>query len=183
VTQFRDGVARLVDATEREITALYTRFSGGAVGRSEFVALSAATIARARVQGIGLADLALTAEVIKQLRTRAAPLGLTPPNGDNDRLATSVLSVLDADVGFEGDELARSQSERLARLARDSSAEAAVWGYGIGMQQRGARGWIRVTDMNPCRVCSGLADGIVRSPRITMKRHTGCACVQSAAFI
>lgn len=182
MTAFRDGVSRLADRTEREIVALFRRFDSGSIDREQFASLAAVVIARARVQGVGLADLTLTAEVIKQLRRRTAPLGLTPPDGDYDRLRGSVSSVLDADVKFEGDELKRSWLDRLIRLARDSSAEAAVWGYGMGMQRRGAQGWVRVTDANPCPVCTNLADGIARSPDIMMKRHTGCACTQRVVF-
>ena len=185
MTAFRDGVGRLADRTEAEIAALFTRFERGQLGRPEFVALAAALIARARVQGVGLADLVLTSEVIRALRTRAAPLGLTPPDGDAERLQGSVTSVLDQEIAGAKDraQLRESQRVRLIRLGRDSAAESAVWAYSAAMVARGARGWIRVTDANPCQVCSNLADGVVRSPSVTMKRHTGCCCTQSAAFV
>jgi hypothetical protein len=182
VSRFRDGVARLAARTERELQALYGRYEAGLLSKEQFVALAAALLTRARIQGVGLADLALTAEAIMQLREPTAPLGLTVPDGDNGRLQRSVGSVLTVEVQAEGDDFRRSIKDRLLRLARDSAAEAAVWAYGVGMQQRGAKGWVRVTDRDPCKVCQNLADGVVRSPSVVMKRHTGDMCVQSAVF-
>lgn len=185
MSAFGDGVGRLVDRTEREIAALFTRYERGLIEREQFVSLAASLLARARVQGVGLADLVLTSEVIRALRTRATPLGLMPPDGDAARLMDSVNSVLDQNITTALDEkqLKRSQRLRLQRLGRDSAAESAVWAYGLGMAARGARGWIRVTDLDPCPVCANLADGVVRSPSITMKRHTGCCCVQQTVFV
>lgn len=180
----RDGVARLIDRTEKEIQALYKRHQRSALTREQFVALAAAVIARARVRGVALADLTLAADVVRALGTRTAPLGLAPPDNDQDHLQRSIRTVLTAEVVTPTTEQEREASivKRLRRLARDSPAEAAVWGMRLAMLERGVAGWVRVTDMNPCTVCSNLADGVVRSPQVVMKRHTGCACVQAAAF-
>lgn len=178
MTAFRDGVARLADEAEQEIAALYARFERGQIDRDKFVALAAALIAKARMQGVGFADLALTAEIIRAFRNVESPLGLTPPDSDAERLQASVLTVLTADVVFEGDELRRSQRDRLARLARDSSAEAAVWAMAKAALERGLKGgWVRMTDADPCKLCSGWADGVVRPWSVPMNRHTGCCCV------
>lgn len=182
MTVLRDGVDRLARQTEREVTALFRRFDRGAIDRDQFVALAAAVIARARARGVALADLSLTAQIVRSLREPVPPLGLLAPDGDSERLQRSVASVLSEEVDFDGPQLARSRSDRLARLGRDGAAEAAVWGMRLAMIERGVRGWIRVTDLDPCRVCSNLADGVVRPPSVVMKRHTGCACVQSAVI-
>jgi hypothetical protein len=133
---------------------------------------------------VALADLALTADVIRALRQRTAPLGITPPTSDEERLHRSVTSVLTEDIDYADskDTLRESQRLRLGRLARDSAAEAAVWAMGVAMIERGIEGWVRITDMDPCPVCSNLADGIVRPPTVTMFRHVGCQCVQGPAF-
>lgn len=178
MTAFRDGVARLADEAEQEIAALYARFERGQIDRDEFIALAAALIARARARGVGLADLSLTADIIRALLTTESPWGIAPPDNDNERLQISVATVLDADVSYSGDELRRSQRVRLERLARDSSAEAAVWAMAKVAIERGLKGgWVRMTDADPCKLCSGWADGVVRPWSVTMNRHTGCCCV------
>lgn len=184
MTVLRNGVARLVEQTEREISALFRRYSRGALSRSQFVALAAAVITRARARGVALADVTLTTEVVRALGARTAPLGLLPPDNDADHFATSVTSVLATKVVTATTDQEREAStvSRLRRLARDAPAEAAVWGMRLAMIERDVPGWIRETDADPCPVCVGLADGVVRSPLVVMKRHTGCACVQAAAF-
>lgn len=182
MTVFRDGVARLANQTEREIAALYARLERGSIDRDTFVVLAARVIARARARGVSLADLTLATEAIRQIGDQAGPLGLTPPDNDIERLEGSVGSVLDERPDYEGERLRESQRARLGRLARDSSAEAATWGMRLAMLERGVKGWVRETDVDPCPVCTNLADGVVRSPRVTMLRHTGCACVQRTVF-
>lgn len=184
MTAFRDGVTRLANQTEKEIAALYARLEQGSIDRDTFVVLAARVIARARARGVSLADLALAAEAIRQIGEASGPLGLTPLDGDRERLEGSVASVLDErpDHIDDRERLRESQRARLARLARDSSAEAATWGMRLAMIERGVRGWVRETDADPCPVCTNLADGVVRSPRVTMLRHTGCACVQRSVF-
>lgn len=186
MTAFRDAVGNLAARTEREVVALYGRYQRGDIDRGRFVALAAAVLARARTKGVSLADLAFTAEVIKALRRRTAPLGLTPPEGDTERLQQSVATLLDQDIDYAStpEELRGSQAARLSRLARDSAVEAAVFGFAQAARETGfSSGWTRETDLNPCPVCTNLADGVQRSWSVTMKRHTGCACVPRAAFI
>lgn len=185
MTAFRDAVGSLVSRTEREVTTLFRRYQAGELDRPRFMALASAVLARARVQGVALADLALTGAIIRALGQRATPLGLTPPEGDAERLRESVATLMGQEIDYAGtpEQLQRSQGLRLARLARDSAAEAAVFGFALGARERRIDGgWTRETDMNPCKVCSNLADGVVRSWSVQMKRHTGCACVPSPAF-
>lgn len=185
MTAFRDAVGTLAARTEREAVVLFDRYQKGDIGRDRFVALAAAVLARARAKGVALADLTLAAEIVRTLRRRTAPLGLTPPEDDTPRLQRSVATVLDQDVASAStpEELRGSQEARLGRLARDSAAEAAVFGLRLGALTRGLDGgWTRETDLNPCPVCTNLADGVVRSWTVTMKRHTGCACVPRASF-
>lgn len=185
MTAFRDGVTRLANQTEREIAQLYERLVSGAIDRGTFVVLGAQVIARARARGVSLADLALAAEAVRQIGEAFGPIGLEPPEGDVERLQGSLASVLDERPDYVDDRerLRESQRSRLTRLARDSSAESATWAMRLAMLTRGVRGWVRETDANPCPMCTNLADGVVRSPRVTMIRHTGCACVQRSVFV
>lgn len=183
MSAFRDGVGRLVTTTERQLDAAFERFRTGRIDQETFVMMAAQIIARARVQGVTLADLSLATDALRQLG-EGFPLGLTPPDGDADRLHDSVRSVLDErpDYVEDRERLRESQRLRIARLGRDSSAESATWAMRLAMLERGVRGWIRETDQNPCPMCRNLADGVVRPPSVVMKRHGGCACVPRAVF-
>lgn len=186
MSAFRDAVTRLANQTEREIARLYERLAAGSIDRDTFTVLAAQVIARARAKGVSLADLALAAEAVRQIGEEFGPLGLTPPDSDLERLQGSVGSVLDERPDYIDDNdrerLRESQRARLTRLARDSSAESATWAMRLAMLERGVRGWVRETDANPCPVCTNLADGVVRSPRVVMIRHGGCCCCQRAVF-
>lgn len=132
-----------------------------------------------------MADLSFTAAIIRAMGQRTAPLGLTPPPDDTERLRESVTTVLTQDIktATTPEQVKESQVARLTRLARDTTAEAAVFGFIESARRREVQGgWTRETDVNPCPVCVGLADGVVRSWNVTMKRHTGCACVPSPSF-
>ena len=184
MTAFRDAVGNLAARTEREVVALFGRYQRGSLDRGRFVALAAAVLARARAKGVALADLALTAQIVRALG-QTAPLGLTPPPDDTQRLQQSVRTLLSEEIATASTPkaLADSQAARLGRLARDSSAEAAVFGFMLGARERNLDGgWTRETDLNPCRVCTNLADGVVRPWSVQMKRHTGCACTPRASF-
>lgn len=184
MSAFRDAVTRLANQTEREIARLYERLQLGAIDRDTFVVLAAQVLARARAKGVSLADITLAAEAVRQIGDEAGPLGLTPPDNDTERLEGSVGTVLDERPDYVDDRerLRESQRARLTRLARDSSAEASTWAMRLAMIERGVRGWVRETDANPCPMCTNLADGVVRSPRVVMLRHGGCACVQRSVF-
>lgn len=184
MTAFRDATWRLVAETERRVLELQRRFSSGEIDRRSFEAATAIVIARARQRGVTLADLALTADIIRHGGRLEAPLAIEAPDSDLDRLQTSIATVLDEDIASveTPEDLMASQRLRLGRLARDSTAEAAVFGMTTAMVQRSVPGWVRETDPDPCPVCRGLADGVVRSPRVVMKRHAGCACVQRPVF-
>ena len=183
MTAFRDGVTRLAERTEREIDALFARYERGQIDRGTFVAIAAQVIARARARGASLADLTLAAEAIRQVRDETGPIGIMQDD-ETERLQESVTTVLDERPEYVDDEkqLRESQRLRLGRLARDASVEAAVFGMARAMTERGVPGWTRETDIDPCPVCSRLADGIVRPPSVVMKRHVKCACVQRPAF-
>lgn len=184
MTAFRDGVGRLASQTERNILTLYRRHLRGEITERRFVALAATVLASARAKGVSLADLVLTAAVMRALGEATAPIGITPPPEDSERLQESVRTVLEADVdsAVTPAEQRESVTKRLARLGRDAPVEAAVWAMSVGGSERGIRGWVRETDIDPCPVCIGLADGVARPFSVLMKRHTGCACVPQPAF-
>lgn len=172
--RLHDNLSKLVDRTEREINRLYQQYQAGEISEQRFEVLAAALLAHARRRGVTLADLTLAVAL------QASPVGVELPDTEQQRLRGSIRTVLTEEVQVETPEEKReSIASRLARLARDAPAEAAVWGLGVAMARRGVAGWTRQTGLKPCQMCINLADGVVRSPEIQMIRHTGCGCIQN----
>lgn len=173
--KLHDNLAKLTARTEREINRLYQRFQAGEITQAQFEALAAAVLERARRRGATLADLTLAVAI------QASPVGVELPDTEQERLRGSVQSVITKDVetATTSEEKRESIATRLARLARDSPAEAAVWAMGIAMARQGISGWTRQTSTKPCQMCANLADGVVRPPSVQMIRHTGCGCIQN----
>lgn len=175
----RDVLDRLTAKAEAEVLALWERHQAGAITRSSFVTLAAAAIARSNARGTAVGDLAVAAAVMAQLGRPAAPVGL-PVADDQPRLRKAVTSVLDDDPAYPdtADELAASQSLRLARLARAEPANATQDAVGEAMRRHPVKGWTRGLSAKACPLCRSLADGVMRSPDTRMARHAGCSCVQ-----
>jgi hypothetical protein len=180
----KQQLERLARRTEREIAELWRRHQANLIDTETFIELAALVVARARARGVVLADLSVAAGAAAALSALPEPVGLTPPDNDIERLETSVRTILEEDVATVAtpEELVESQGSRLARLARDAPAEAVTWAMSHAMKSRKSIGWVRSTDPNPCPMCTRLADGVVRSPDVLMKRHTGCMCVPEPVF-
>ncbi len=179
MTTLRDGLQRLAQQTEWRIEGAFQRYEAGTLDKEAFVAVAATLLLRARARGVTLADIAVSVDATRALGQIAAPLGLAVPDGEGERLHRAVRTVLDQQVETPKtpEEMSESRRARLKRLARDSAAEATVWATNLAMGGQGATGWVRMTDPDPCPVCQSLADGVIRSPLVMMKRHTGCMCV------
>lgn len=167
---------RLADRTRATVTALWARHKAGELTLGQFRALSAAAVAQANTAGVAIADVGLAAEVSRHVRKPTRPLGLRPNavQVDQDRMAADIdrmVERLDDPEAELGDWAA---SEPLLTTA--SSVQAA-------MQARGIPGWTRQLSGTSCPLCTGWADGVVRSPGISMVRHKGCDCIQSPVFL
>lgn len=162
---------RLADRTTALVVALWSRVESGDLSEDEFVALAAAAVARANAQGVSLADLGLAGSITRAQKAPTRPLGLQPDamQVDQDRIALALRTII-----------AGAVAERLFRLKRLARAEPLV--TVSKSVQKGLlvhrMGWIRVTDPDPCPLCTSLADGVVRPAEVPMARHRGCACIQ-----
>lgn len=154
--------------------ALWALVEAGDLTVPRFRALGASLIAQANQAGVQLADMGLTAEVTRQLRRPTAPLGLrpTPVQVDRDRIAGGIDRII-AEPDPKG---------ALARLGRSEPLLTVAATVQTAMVRRGATGWTRQLDNDPCKVCSGWADGVVRSTGTRMARHVGCGCIQQPVF-
>lgn len=166
---------RLAEATAARLTALWGLVEADDLPLSEFRALAAASVAQANAAGVQLADIAVAAEVTRQLRTPTSPLGLAPTavqtaperiTADIDRIITRNDSPID----------------ELAQWGRSEPLLTVATAVQTAMQQRDAKGWTRQLSGISCELCKGWADGVVRPPGTRMARHPGCDCIQSPQF-
>jgi len=164
---YRDVVAGLGAATERDVLVVYDRFVAGDLGHHEAVAVMAAIVAKANHKATTIADLSLAATLMLQLRKPVATLGLTPPADDPDRLVKAVTTLLAIET------LTR---ERVARLARAEPLGRAADAYSEGIRRNErVTGWTRQVSPNACKVCQDLA-GDVLPDSVPMYHHPGCTC-------
>lgn len=162
---------------------LWRRHYRNVIDRQTFVALAAGFLAMQRARAVTLADISVATTVSRLRGEAVAPLGLLLPEGEPERLAGSVRTVLDADVQIQKpDELAVSRQARFARLGRDVPPDALTRAMGDAMQGHGVGGWTRSASGSACELCRNWADGVVRPPSVSMVRHTGCGCVQQLAL-
>lgn len=154
--------------------ALWAAVEAGDLTLPRFRSLGASTIAQANQAGVQLADIGLTAEVTRQLRRPSSPVGLRPTPTQVDRVR----------IGAEIDRIVATQdpAPSLRSLARSEPFLTVATAVQAGMQRRGATGWTRRLSGASCPLCTGWADGVVRSAETRMVRHHGCDCIQSPVF-
>lgn len=184
--QIQAASRRLASNTGDRIVGLFALLESGQLTESRFRQLVAAIVASANVQGVALADLGLTTEYMRQVRRRSAPIGLRPTEAqlDQTRIARDVDRILanpprSADTPQLVSESRRAQLHRLGRSEPLLTVAATVQ---LGMQRRGAKGWVRQLAHPSCDICERWADGVSRSPDSRMARHVGCDCIQQPQF-
>lgn len=167
---------RLADDTRSKVTGLWALVTAGTITRHQFRTRATAVVARANTAGVALADIGLAAEITRTLRVPTPPLGMLPNKVqvDQRRMADDIDRILDRVEDPEGELGEWAASEPLLTTA--SSVQAA-------MQARGIPGWTRQLSGTSCPLCTGWADGVVRSPGISMVRHKGCDCIQQPVFL
>ena len=177
--QVQASSRRLADVTGRQVVALWARVESGGLSVPAFRAAAAAVVARANARGVALADLGLTAEVMRQLGRRAAPLGLRPTavQIDQSRMRGDIGRVLERHA-----DPADSPVAGLTDWARSEPLLTVATAVTAGMVARGARGWTRQLTGTSCQRCTAWADGVVRPAGTRMARHVGCDCIQQPVF-
>lgn len=183
--QVQAASLRLADAVAADVARAWDAHLSGDLSRRQFEAAIVALVARANQVGVQLADVGVTAEMVRQLRIPASPLGLRPTavQVDPHRITDDVQRIIAAEPEtVAAEDLASSRRDRLADWSRTEPLLTVASSVQVAMVERGANGWVRQTDADPCRLCVGWADGVVRSPGTRMKRHNGCACIQVPVF-
>lgn len=178
------AAANLATKTSRSLSDLWAAHVRGRLTRTQFIDRASAVVAAANAQGVALADLAVTAELARFLREAVPPLGLTPTDVQTDRrrIAAALERVITTEHGDTPEQVAESKAARVARFGRDEPLLTVATTTQVALSERGARGWTRVLDNQPCPVCIRLADGKVRSNDTIMRRHKGCGCMQQPVW-
>jgi hypothetical protein len=177
----RDVLRGFAAETETEVLRLFDRWQGGGITEEQFVAATAAVIARANGRAITVAERSAAIQLSRLFRRQVAP-SAEQVQDPRERLSESVTTLL-AEVPDSATTpalLVASQRGRLARLARNEPLQRGVERLQVAFQRSGA-GWIRSTGPDPCPLCDAWDDGDVRPASVTMPRHTNCSCVQSPA--
>jgi hypothetical protein len=176
---------RLADRTAAQVVALWGQVRDGSLTEDQFRVRAAAVIAVANAKGVSLADLGLTAEVIRHTGLATSPLGLqaNEVQVDQARIADRLSDILTNDPdGADDDEIDVSRQDRFGDLARSENFLTVATATQDGMRQRGIERWVRVLSGTSCPLCTGWADGIARSVDSPMARHIGCDCLQQPIF-
>lgn len=154
--------------------ALWATVEAGDMTIARFRSLGASLIATANQSGVQLADIGLTAEITRQLGRPSSPIGLraTAVQVDRERIGSAI----------DGIVATQDPVPSLRSLARSEPFLTVATAVQAGMQRRGASGWTRGLSGGSCPLCTGWADGVVRSADTRMVRHHGCDCIQTPVF-
>lgn len=180
--QAQTASLKLAEATAQRVSHLFTLYRTGRLSFEEFRARAAAAIASANEAGVQIADIAVAAEATRQRGEAISALGLRPTRQQTstDRISEAIDRVIGADPDVV--DIADSRDKRLRELARSEPLLSTATATHVAMSHHGATGWVRVVDADPCKVCRGWADGVVRGVGTAMARHHGCGCIQQPVF-
>jgi len=181
--QVQTSTLRLADGLRDRLARLWASYEADRLALADFRSLAAVAVAQANQAGVQLADIGLAAEVTRQIRRPTAPLGLrpTPVQTDQRRILRDVDRIIES-VPATVENLSASRGTRLGDWGRTEPLLTVATAVQTGMTRRGAEGWVRQVDADPCPLCVQLDDGVVRSTSVRMARHPGCGCVQSPIF-
>lgn len=166
---YQDELEAAVTATAEEVAAAVALHEAGEISAETLAALVAALIAAGNGTAASLADLSLASALTVQLGRVVAPLGITRPLDDPDRLTTAATTML----RLESPSLARWQ-----RLARAEGQEAAARAYSAAVKRSPhVTGWRRGISGSACQLCRWWSrDGRVWAADHAMPTHKGCTC-------
>lgn len=157
------------ESTRRAVTDLLDRLLAGTIDRDDFLTLAAAAVSAGNTRAAVVADVGVAA-ILSQIGELTGPLGVDLPEWvlDESRLRDAFRTALEDEETAPG---------RVGLVGRSEPVAAAALAMTAVLRARKTR-WIRVTDADPCPLCSRWADGVPRSGDVPMNRHTGCTCIQ-----
>jgi hypothetical protein len=174
VSRFEIASRRLTGSVRRQVEALLRQLQAGELSYQQFVLEAVTAIVQAQARAAAIGDLGMAALLSRQLGRLVAPVGLGPTRADPGRMRRALRTwwvAVPVTVG-----LWESRQARLTRLAEAETAAQLQDTMQQAMVRQGVRGWVRATDVEPCPLCTELADGKVRPVTVKMARHEGCRC-------
>ena len=166
---YQDQLERTVSETAAQVVAAVALYEAGKISAETLAAIVAAFVAAGNGKAAAIADLSLSAALTTQLGTVVAPLGITRPHDEPERLRKAANTLLT----MENASLARWE-----RLARAEGQEAAARAYSEGIRRsRHVTGWRRGISGSACQLCRWWSrDGQVWPDSHPMPTHPGCTC-------
>ena len=176
---YQDQSTELAGTVTDQVLAALAAYVAGQIAADALVAVVAAYLAAGTTGGAALGDLALAAAVTLSTGTPAAPLGITRPADDPERLARATTTIL-ADLTPD-DELSLSRAQmRYQRLVEAAIRQAVADAYTEAVATSEAvTGWTRGLEPDACQLCRWWwREGHVWPADYPIQRHTGCDCSQ-----
>jgi hypothetical protein len=174
VTRFELASRRLTGTVRRRVEQLLAQLQAGDISYQQFVVEAVAAIVQAQARAASIGDVGMAALLTRQLGRLVPPVGLGPTRADPARMRRALRTWWVAAPVTVG--LWESRQARLGRLAVAETAAQLQDSMQQAMVRQGVRGWVRATDVNPCPLCTELADGKIRPVTVNMARHEGCVC-------
>lgn len=181
---YQEQVTEQGEAVAAQVLAVLAAYEAATITYEAACAVIAAYVTAGNSAAAALGDLALSAAVTVQTGTPAAPLGITRPASDPDRLNKAARTILD-DLDITADTLGRRESlqaaqTRVERLAVAEVRKAAHDAHDEAVRRSPAvTGWVRDLEPDACQLCRWWwREGRVWPANHPMPRHTGCDCGQ-----
>lgn len=174
---YQDHIVATADEAAEQALAAFEQWEAGKITTDALVALIVAFIAAANTTTTAIADLSLAAVLTQATGTAVAPLGITRPGDETDRLSRAAVTILDEIDPSDVATLTAAQM-RLRRLAVSEALEAAARAYSEAIRRSPrVTGWTRGLSGNACQLCQWWSrDGRVWPDDHPMPTHKGCTC-------
>lgn len=166
-----ETLGKLASATEDALVALEDARADGVLPQAKFEAACLLVLLKAKLTGVQLADLALSAELTRLRKRVVNPLGLSLPDDAQDTAQAALRDTLDSP------QYAVNAAAAVAVLGRSETLAAAQEATSDGLIVHGVEGWTRDLNEGACELCRDLA-GDVLPASARMYHHKGCGCTQ-----
>lgn len=180
---YQEQTTALAEDVSAQVLAALAAYAAGTLTAEAFVAVVAAYVAAGNSGAATLGDLSLAAAVTLALGTPVAPVGISRPATDPDRLtgaARKILDDLDRQTATDPDAALSTAQMRFLRLAEAEVHQAVAQAYDAAVKESSyVTGWRRGLEPDACELCTWWwREGRVWPADHPFPRHTGCDCSQ-----
>jgi hypothetical protein len=178
---YQEQTTTLAEEVSAQVLAALAAYAAGTLAAEAFVAVVAAYVSAGNSAGAALGDLSLAAAVTLALGEAVAPLGVTRPADEPERLTRGAQTILDDLDRTEDRDAALSTAQmRYARLVEAEIHKAVADAYAAAVvESTVVTGYRRGLEPDACELCTWWwREGRVWPADHPMPRHTGCDCSQ-----